>query len=150
MYRDFGFFRFLFFFWRRLPTSAGRRSRLRQFPPYSNHKNTFDFKWVPIEQGAEYEIVIVSLVKNREGTSAGFIGEYERANVTNPRAREAVYFVGSWDFWTRERKQDRKDTNTNSKGVINRHYMSDIVNKHESLHQQNEGRSFVTRAVNRA
>ena len=110
------------------------------------------FKWVPIgtvdgSQGAEYEIVIVSLVKNREGTSAGFIGEYERANVTNSRAREAVYFVGRWDFWTRERKQDRKDTNTNSKGVINRHYMSDIVNKHESLHQQNEGRSFVTCAV---
>ncbi|KAL9632136.1 MAG: hypothetical protein Q9164_005508 [Protoblastenia rupestris] len=57
-------------------------------------------------QGAEYDIVIFSLVKTM-GTR-GFVNEKRRANVATSRAREAQYYVGSWPFWTSQQHSGNK------------------------------------------
>lgn len=48
-------------------------------------------------QGGEYNVVIVSLVKTQG--SRGFLGDKNRACVLTTRPREAMYYVGNWDFW---------------------------------------------------
>ncbi|CAF9937889.1 MAG: hypothetical protein ALECFALPRED_007445 [Alectoria fallacina] len=49
-------------------------------------------------QAEEYEIVILSLVKTKG--KRGYLGEKKWANLVCTRHREAMYFIGNWDFWT--------------------------------------------------
>jgi len=48
-------------------------------------------------RGAEFDIVILTLVKTAGGR--GFVGERRRANVITTRGKEANYYVGNWSFW---------------------------------------------------
>ena len=77
-------------------------------------------------QGAEWDIVLISLVRNEGMGGAGFAGESRRANVATSRARECVYFVGDYDYW------ESMDEDTK-----NRVAMSDIIARHKAAHEEN-------------
>ena len=76
-------------------------------------------------QGTEWDIVLISLVRNKRMGCAGHAGLPRRANVATSRAREAVYFIGDYDFW-KDMEDDPKD----------RVAMSAIIDLHKVAHEK--------------
>ena len=90
-------------------------------------------------QGAEYPIVILSLVRTHG--DPGFMGELERANVSTSRAMEGVYFVGKYDFWVKDRYHDEDAGNEKGEGNIN--WMARVIRAHQAAHEVSRKGTFV-------
>ena len=129
---------------RRIAVLTGYRaqSRLLEQEAHRSGWSEVNVKSVDSVQGAEYDIVIISLVRSKGG--AGFMGEKGRANVATSRAREALYFVGNWHFWSSMAAGDRKIW---AKKVVERHYMTDILSKHDEAYFQDTGHDFIQMGI---
>ena len=90
-------------------------------------------------QGAEYPIVILSLV--RTYGDPGFMGELERANVSTSRAMEGIYFVGKYEFWSNERYNAGHVDIKQGGGKIN--WMARVIKAHEVANEASGKGTFV-------
>lgn len=111
-------------------------SSIKDPSPQRTKANDDFVRTIDSSQGAEWDIVILSLVKNSSMGGAGFMGEPKRANVSTSRARECMYFVGEYDFWERM-SEDSKS----------RIWITKVVREHKKAHEMDGGSDFVRRAM---
>ena len=90
-------------------------------------------------QGAEYPIVILSLVRTHG--DPGFMGELERANVSTSRAEEGIYFVGKYAFWAQQRAVDEVIGDAPD-GTKSTNWMTKVIEAHRIAHERDGKKTF--------